>query len=130
MLRSCTFCFLKVIPKVSKKLTGCSLRTKNSMTAISQVLRHSAFKALTFSQWTSFYGNNADKLVDSFELSYVWWNLYKLVFYQVLVLLSQEGKKGISPPCPFYPSWQFILYNQSLHFNLKRSSRKCDQNFR
>lgn len=67
MSRACTSVF-ESESKSIKKLTVCPLRTENSMTSIPQVLRHSTFKALTCSQWTSFCGSNADKLVDSFEL--------------------------------------------------------------
>lgn len=49
MLRACTSVF-ESESKSIKKLSGCSLRTKNSMTAIPQVLRQSIFKALTCSQ--------------------------------------------------------------------------------
>lgn len=69
MLRACTSVF-ESESKSIKTLTGCSLRTKNSMTAIPQVLRSSTFKALTCSQWTSFCGNNADKLVWLTPLNY------------------------------------------------------------
>lgn len=70
MLRVCTSVFeCNWVKKSSKNLLDAHLlRAKNSKTGIRQILRSSKLQALTCSQWTSFYGNTADKLVYSSEL--------------------------------------------------------------